>query len=103
MSISVCLFAGLRPGLTIQQLNRHLIARIELFNFDRHIDEAIGLDHRRKNTGALISGRPNLEHTCFPSENAAQEMPTIAALGEHFLKDRLHHRSSIAPTPAHLE
>ena len=91
------------PCLAAQQLNDHLITGIEPLNFYRHIDEAIRLDHRRQNTGALISGRSNLENPFLSGKNAAQKMPPIAPLGKAFLKYGLNHRTSIASTPAHFE
>ena len=75
-----------RPRFTVQQLNRDLVTRIQSLDFHRHINETIGLNHRRENTGALVSGHSNLEHTFFPRENAAQEMPPIAPLGKSFLE-----------------
>lgn len=81
-----CMFSGARPRFTVQQLNRDLVARIQSLDFHRHIDETIRLDHRRENAGALVSGREDLEHTVFPRENTAQEMPPIAPLGKAFLE-----------------
>ena len=51
------------PGFPAQQLNRDQIARVHSFNFDRDIDQTIGLHHRRQYPGPLRAGRANLEDT----------------------------------------
>ena len=99
----MCLFGGVRPRFTIQQLNGDIITRVQSLHFDRYIDETVGFHHRCQNTGSLVSGRSNLEHTVFARKYAAQEMPAIATLGKSFLESGLNHRTPIAPTPAHFE
>lgn len=80
MPASMNLLRIRRPHLAAQQLHRHPVAGIQPLDLCRNIDQAIGLDHRGENPRPLIAGRPDLEHTLFTGEHAAQKVAAIGPL-----------------------
>jgi hypothetical protein len=91
------------PNFSAQQLNRYQIARVHLFNFDRDIDQTIGLHHGSQYPRPLWTSRSNFEDTFFSSEHTAQKVAPVSPFGKLLLKDRLYDRPTIAPMAAHFE
>ena len=51
----------------------------------------------------MVARGPNLQHAVLARQDPAQEVPTIIAFRELFLKDRLHNRASITAVPPHFQ
>src|SRR5688572_18646253 len=91
------------PGYSAQQLHRYQIALVHSFDFDRDIDQTIGLHHGGQNPRSLSTGCANLEDTLFLREYTAKKVSPIRPFRKPLLKDRLHDGTTITPVTTHLE
>ena len=101
--IGVTVFGMAGPGFSAQELNRYQIASVHSFDFDRNIDQTIGLHHGGQDSRSLSTGRANLEDTLFLREHTAKKMASIRPFGKLLLEDRPHDRPTVTPVSAHFE